>query len=118
MDFRPLLSQGTRGMEKAVILCDGYFGQSTGKTANGLVGYSKSYQIAGVIDRTKAGRDAGEGLDGNPNGIPIIANLKKGIERGQPDTLINGVATFGRFIPKQVRPVIPQTTDQRLNNIT
>src|SRR2546428_621066 len=72
MDFRPLLSQGTRGMEKAVILCDGYFGQSTGKTANGLVRYSKRYEIAGVIDHAKAGRDAREGLDGKPNGIPVL----------------------------------------------
>src|SRR5256712_2722115 len=95
MDFRPLLSQGTRGMEKAVILCDGYFGQSTGKTANGLVRYSKRYEIAGVIDHAKAGRDAREVLDGKPNGIPIVANLKEAIDRCQPETLIIGVATFG-----------------------
>src|SRR6059036_2376929 len=90
MDFRPLLSQGTRGMEKAVILCDGYFGQSTGKTANGLVRYSKRYQIVGVIDRTKAGRDAGEVLDGKANGIPIVADLKQAVAQCRPETLIIG----------------------------
>src|SRR5256712_8254143 len=115
MDFRPLLSQGTRGMEKAVILCDGYFGQSTGKTANGLVRYSKRYEIAGVIDHTKAGRDAGEVLDGKPNGIPIVANLKEAIERCQPETLIIGVATFGGYIPKEFRPVIREAIENRLN---
>src|SRR2546427_10856714 len=115
MDFRPLLSQGTRGMEKAVILCDGYFGQSTGKTANGLVRYSKRYQIAGVIDRTKAGRDAGEVLDGKPTGIPIVANLKEAIDRCQPETLIIGVATFGGYIPKEFRPVIRGAIEHRLN---
>src|SRR3989475_2375331 len=115
MDFRPLLSQGTRGMEKAVILCDGYFGQSTGKTANGLVRYSKRYQIAGVIDRTKAGRDAGEVLDGKPNGIPIVANLKEAIERCQPETLIIGVATFGGDIPKEFPPGIRRSIEDRLN---
>src|SRR6266446_4864448 len=115
MDFRPLLSQGTRGMEKAVILCDGYFGQSTGKTANGLVRYSKRYEIAGVIDHTKAGRDAGEVLDGKPNGIPIVANLKEAIERCQPETLIVGVATFGGYIPKEFRPVIREAIERRLN---
>src|SRR2546427_2907253 len=104
MDFRPLLSQGTRGMEKAVILCDGYFGQSTGKTANGLVRYSKRYEIAGVIDYTKAGHDAGEVLDGKPNGIPIVANLKEAIDRCQPETLIIGVATFGGHHTTGVRP--------------
>src|SRR6266705_234068 len=115
MDFRPLLSQGTRGMEKAVILCDGYFGQSTGKTANGLVRYSKRYEIAGVIDHTKAGRDAGDVLDGKPNGIPIVANLKEAIERCQPETLIIGVATFGGYIPKEFRPVIREAIEHRLN---
>src|SRR2546428_13720481 len=107
MDFRPLLSQGTRGMEKAVILCDGYFGQSTGKAANGLVRYSKRYEIAGVIDYTKAGHDAGEVLDGKPNGIPIVANLKEAIDRCQPETLIIGVATFGGGTPQEVRPGLP-----------
>src|SRR3989442_9705424 len=115
MDLRPLLSQGTRGMEKAVIVCDGYFGQSTGKTANGLVRYSKRYQIAGVIDRTKAGRDAGEVLDGKPNGIPIVANLTEAIERCQPETLIIGVATFGGDIPKEFRPAIREAIEHRLN---
>src|SRR5947199_339991 len=115
MDFRPLLSQGTRGMEKAVILCDGYFGQSTGKTANGLVRYSKRYEIAGVIDHTKAGRDAGDVLDGKPNGIPIVANLKEAIERCQPETLIIGVATFGGYMPKEFRPVIREAIEHPLN---
>src|SRR3989442_13293341 len=115
MDFRPLLSQGTRGMEKAVILCDGYFGQSTGKTANGLVRYSKRYEIAGVIDHTKAGHDAGEVLDGKPNGIPIVANLKEAIDRCQPETLIIDVATFGGDISKGVRPVIREAIEHRLN---
>src|SRR3989442_29827 len=115
MHFRALLSQGTRGMEKAVILCDGYFGQSTGKTANGLVRYSKRYEIAGVIDHAKAGRDAREVLDGKPNGIPIVANLKEAIDRCQPETLIIGVATFGGYIPKEFRPVIREAIEHRLN---
>src|SRR3989454_10192922 len=115
MDFRPLLSQGTRGMEKAVILCDGYFGQSTGKTANGLVRYSKRYEIAGVIDHAKAGRDAREVLDGKPNGIPIVANLKEAIDRCQPETLIIGVATFGGDIPQEFRPGIPAAIQHRPN---
>src|SRR2546429_9789499 len=100
-------------MEKAVILCDGYFGQSTGKTANGLVRYSKRYEIAGVIDYTKAGHDAGEVLDGKPNGIPIVANLKEAIDRCQPETLIIGVATFGGYNPKEFRPGLPEATEHR-----
>src|SRR5213083_2267848 len=109
MDFRPSLSQGTSGMERAVILCDGYFGQSTGKTANGLVRYSKRYLIAGVIDHTKAGRDAGDVLDGKPNGVPIVASLREAVETCRPETLIIGVATFGGYIPKEFRPIIRES---------
>lgn len=102
-------------MERAVILCDGYFGQSTGKTANGLVRYSKRYEIAGVIDRTKAGRDAGEVLDGTPRGIPIVADVREAVERCRPETLIIGVATFGGYIPKEFRPLIREAIERRLN---
>jgi len=102
-------------LERAVILCDGYFGQSTGKTANGLVRYSKRYQIVGVIDRTKAGRDAGEVLDGAPTGIPIVSDLAEAVERCRPETLIIGVATFGGYIPKEFRPIIRQAIENRLN---
>lgn len=102
-------------MEKAVILCDGYFGQSTGKTANGLVRYSKRFKIVGVIDRTKAGRDAGDILDGKMNGIPIVATLAEAIEKCAPDTLIVGVATFGGYIPEEFRPVLRDAIANRLD---
>jgi len=102
-------------MDRAVILCDGYFGQNTGKTANGLVRYSKRYEIVGVIDRTKAGRDAGEVLDGKPNGIPIVGDLREAIEKGKPDTLIIGVATFGGYIPREFRPIIKEAIQNGLN---
>ena len=102
-------------MEPAVILCDGYFGQSTGKTANGLVRYSKRYEIVGVIDRTKAGRDAGEVLDGKANGIPIVADLTEARSRCEPETLIIGVATFGGYIPQEYRPVIRDAIENGLN---
>jgi uncharacterized NAD-dependent epimerase/dehydratase family protein len=102
-------------MERAVILCDGYFGQSTGKTANGLVRYSKRYEIVAVVDRTKAGRDAGEVLDGSPRGIPIVADLDEAVAKHTPDTLILGVATFGGYIPREFRPVIRRAIERGLN---
>jgi len=102
-------------VERAVILCDGYFGQNTGKTANGLVRYSKRYQIVGVIDHTKSGRDAGEVLDGQPNGIPIVGSLNEAIERCGPDTLIVGVATFGGYIPPEYRPTLREAIEHGLH---
>ena len=104
-------------MERAVVLCDGYFGQNTGKTANGLVRYSKRYRIVGVIDHTKAGRDAGEVLDGKPNGIPIVAALAEAVEKCDPESLIIGVATFGGYIPKEFRPILREAIESGLNII-
>ncbi len=102
-------------MERAVILCDGYFGQNTGKTANGLVRYSKRYEIVGVIDRTKAGRDAGEVLDGAANGIPIFSDFREALAKGKPETLLIGVATFGGYIPKEFRPLIREAIEHGVN---
>ena len=102
-------------MERALVLCDGYFGQNTGKTANGLVRYSKRFAIVGVIDHTKAGRDAGEVLEGTNRGIPIVADVQEGIERCHPDALVIGVATFGGYIPKEFRPVIRDAIEHGLN---
>ena len=102
-------------MERAVILCDGYFGQNTGKTANGLVRYSKRYEIVGVIDHTKAGRDAGEVLDGKAKGIPIVASLKEATVRLAAQTLIVGVATFGGYIPQEYRPILREAIEVGLS---
>ena len=65
--------------ERALVLCDRFFGTNAGKTANGLVRRSRRYTILGVIDRTHAGRDAGEVLDGTARGIPIVASVEEGI---------------------------------------
>lgn len=102
-------------MERAVILCDGYFGQNTGKTANGLVRYSKRYQIVGVIDHTKAGRDAGEVLDGTPKGIPIFKDFREALEKTKPDALVIGVATFGGYIPQEFRGLIREAIEHGVN---
>ena len=104
-------------METVVVLCEGYFGANTGKTANGLVRYSKRYAIVGVLDSTKAGRDAGEVLDGRPAGIPIFRDLKDALARlpRKPDMMIIGVATFGGYIPKEFRPVIREAIEAGLN---
>ncbi len=102
-------------MERAVVLCDGFFGQNTGKTANGLVRYSKRFQIVAVIDHTKAGKDAGQVLDGKANGIPIVKDLREALKKGKPESLVIGVATFGGYIPKEFRPTIKEAIENGLN---
>ncbi len=78
----------------AIIYCEGHFGKTDGKTANGLVRYSQKYRILSVIDSSLANKDAGEVLDKTKNNIPIFANLEDALhnESTRPDYFIFGVA--------------------------
>ena len=91
---------------RALVLCEGHFGDANGKTAHGLVRYSEIYDIVGVIDSTLKGRDAGEVLDGTPKGIPIFGSFEEAADRTDPDMLIIGVATDGGVIPKEYMPIL------------
>nr|WP_287412587.1 DUF1611 domain-containing protein [Pseudodesulfovibrio sp.] len=66
--------------EHAVVYCEGFFGKMDGKTANGLTRYSDRYEIAGIIDSTKAHLDAGEVLDNAANGITIYKDIHEALE--------------------------------------
>src|SRR4051812_48591971 len=61
---------------RAVIYCEGALGTTTGKTAHGLVRRSHRYHVVAVIDSTRAGADAGQLLNGRPNGIPVVADTR------------------------------------------
>jgi len=63
--------------ETALVYCENQFGCVDGKTASGLVRHSETYTVVGVIDSSLAGKDAGEELGENKNGIPIFANLEE-----------------------------------------
>lgn len=95
-------------METAAILCENAFAKGPGKTAAGLVRKSKKYKILGVIDSTCAGSDAGELLDGVPNGIRIYSSLDELIKAAgtAPKYLIVGVATIGGRLPPSFRKPI------------
>src|SRR5262245_41503801 len=101
----------------AVVLCDGAYGTTEGKTAHGLVRHTERYRVLAVIDADLAGRDAGEVLDGTPAGIPIVAGLDEAIRTagGPPDYLVVGVATHGGVLPKALRPAIRQALSKGIN---
>lgn len=101
----------------AIIYCEGAFGSSTGKTANGLVRHTARYQVAGVIDSMQAGRDAGEVLDGKACGIPIFADVAKAIEALPipPRYFVIGLAPDGGKLPLSARLAVKQALQARLN---
>ena len=91
---------------KALVMCEGHFGDPSGKTAHGLVRYSDLYEIVGVLDSGLAGHDAGQVLDGKPNGVPIFASLDAALAATKPTHFVMGVATDGGRLPESYRPVV------------
>jgi uncharacterized NAD-dependent epimerase/dehydratase family protein len=104
---------------KAVILAEGLYSSTDGKTAHGLVRKSLRYKIVGVIDSTLAGRDAGEVLDGKPRGIKIYSSLGEAL-REHPDTrfLIIGVATAGGKLPENYRAIVKEALKKGLSIVS
>ena len=97
---------GTRAGAKrnptAIVYCEGNLGAIDGKTANGLVRHSERYNIIAVIDSQKAGRDAGEILDGKPNLIPVFRGLADALAHcdSLPDYFIYGMAPATGMLSK------------------
>lgn len=94
--------------EKALIYCEGHFGDSDEKTANGLIRHSQKYKITSIIDSTKAGLDSGEVLDDIKNGVPIYRDLAEAIENLEevPKYFIYGIAPKEAFLSTQQRKIL------------
>ncbi len=101
----------------AIVYCEGAFATPTGKTANGLVRFTARYKIVGVIDSTKAGRDAGEVLDGKPNGIPIFASVTDAVEQLEmrPNYFVIGLAPDGGKLPDSAREAVERAMEYGMN---
>jgi uncharacterized NAD-dependent epimerase/dehydratase family protein len=92
----------------AVVYCEANFGESDGKTANGLVRHSEKYEIVAVVDSVRSGLDAGEVLGDKPNGIPICTDLADAVEAvgTVPDVFIFGVAPSSGMLSPAERLVM------------
>ncbi len=104
-------------MDNAVVLAEGVFGTTYGKTANGLVRFTKRFRVVGVIDSTKAGQDAGMVLEGMDKGIPIISSVDEGMDLGAT-VLVVGVATDGGYIPAEYRRYIREAINNGLDIVS
>ncbi len=103
----------------AVILCEGALATPTGKTGNGLLRRSRRYKIRGVIDSRNAGKDAGEVLDGVPNGVPIFASVDIALAKDPAiRTMIFGLATDGGMLPKGLRAPMRRAIERGLNIVS
>jgi uncharacterized NAD-dependent epimerase/dehydratase family protein len=89
-------------MKKIVILAEGSFEMHYGKTATGVIRYSRD-EVVAVIDSTKAGQDVAQALGvGLGKGIPVVADIHEALKY-QPDTLLIGIAPQGGNLPASWR---------------
>ncbi len=104
----------------AIVYCEGAFNTTYGKTAHGLVRFTRRYDILSVIDSGLAGRDAAEVLDGTPKGIPVMRGLDEAIEDGKrrekPAThFVIGLAPDGGVLDDRTRGVVLDAVSCGLN---
>jgi uncharacterized NAD-dependent epimerase/dehydratase family protein len=104
----------------AVVHCRGAFSTTYGKTAHGLVRRTRRYRVMAVIDPELSGRDAGETLDGKPNGIPIVADLPSALgaasRGGYPaQYFVVGIAPDGGRLDGELRGAIREAISAGLN---
>lgn len=101
----------------AIIYCEGNFGKVDGKTANGLVRYSNNYRILSVIDSETASLDSGVVLDGEENGIPIVANIEAAMVHAKavPDYFIFGIAPSSGLLSDLEKKVILNAMSMNMN---
>jgi uncharacterized NAD-dependent epimerase/dehydratase family protein len=103
--------------ESAIVLAEGHFRTGEAKTAHGLVRGPSRWKIAGVIDSSCAGADAGELLDGRKRGVPVCASLEDALARSaeRPRWCVVGVATHGGRLPEELRATLRAAAEAGLS---
>jgi uncharacterized NAD-dependent epimerase/dehydratase family protein len=105
---------------QAIIYCQGAFNTPNGKTAHGLVRFTRRYQILAVIDSRYAGQDAGIVLDGKANNISIDATIEDAVQiahmNGTPAShLVIGLAPDGGRLSASARQDVAKAIQLGLN---
>jgi D-glutamate N-acetyltransferase len=86
---------------RALVLAHDKFTPISAKTGVCLLRYRRG-DIVGVVDRAKAGTDAGEVVT-EARGVPVVRSVEEGLKL-QPDTLVIGIAPVGGALPEEWRP--------------
>jgi len=104
----------------AIVFCEGAFLSTYGKTAHGLVRFTRRYHVLSVVDSQCAGMDAGVVLDGKYTGIAIFASVEEAVvasrEEGKPAThLVIGIAPVGGEITDSIQAAVSKAIELLLN---
>ncbi len=105
---------------EAIVYCEGAFNTPNGKTAHGLVRFTKRYRVTAVIDSHYAGQDAGTVLDDKPNGIPIAGSIDDALEnpnskKAPPTHMVIGLAPDGGRLGYAARKDVTHALARGLN---
>jgi uncharacterized NAD-dependent epimerase/dehydratase family protein len=85
-----------------IVLAEGEFGETGGKTANGVVMHSEVFDARAVVDTETAGRNPAEVL-GKPDApeIPIVESVEAALDEAPAaEALVIGVAPAGGDLPE------------------
>ena len=99
---------------RMLVLAEGMFTDTHGKTAHGVVRYIPE-QVVAVIDSTLAGKICKE-VVGYGGDIPIISSIEEGL-KFNPDTLVIGIALVGGVLPEEWKKFIIKAIKYKLNVI-
>ncbi len=97
---------------KILILAEGKFSPLKSKTANGAISYLRN-EVVAVIDSTKAGKTAQEIL-GYGGAIPVVRDLKEGMQLS-PTHLLIGIAPTGGRLPEAWRLALGEAIKQKVH---
>jgi uncharacterized NAD-dependent epimerase/dehydratase family protein len=114
------MRKANRPEGNAIVYCEGAFGTTNGKTAHGLVRFTRRYHVLSVVDSGLAGADAGEVLDGRAKGIPILPSLDLALRdaaaRQRPAThMVIGLAPDGGRLGRRARAAVVKALERGLN---
>jgi uncharacterized NAD-dependent epimerase/dehydratase family protein len=100
---------------RALILAHDKFTPLTAKTGVCLLRYRRG-DIVGVVDRAKAGTDAGQVVP-EAKGVPVVRSVTEGLAL-HPDTLFIGIAPVGGALPEDWRPDLRQALEKGMTVVS
>jgi uncharacterized NAD-dependent epimerase/dehydratase family protein len=104
----------------AIVYCEGAFNTTNGKTAHGLVRFTKRYEVLAVIDSRYAGKDAGKVIDDRHTDIPVVASIDAALQHARSAGrevryLVVGLAPDGGKLSDAARSDIKKAITLGLN---
>jgi uncharacterized NAD-dependent epimerase/dehydratase family protein len=99
----------------ALVYCNKAFNTPEGKTAHGLVRFTERFEVVGIIDENYAGKDAGQVLDGKPNGIPVYGSFDEALAKTTAQNFVIGLAPDGGRLPADAKESIKKAIEKGMN---